>query len=84
MKEIINKCVRNQSYFICHKATISDEQVVCKTFYDRLGHKSQLIRIMERLGGIEFVPQTDNERLTPFKELSSTKKKILNNHDKES
>jgi hypothetical protein len=65
-KEIINGCVKDQSYFICHKATMKDTEVVCATFYKTLGYKSQLIRIMQRIDGIEFIEQPDAERLPSF------------------
>ena len=58
-KEIINGCVKKQSYFVCHKATINNIEVVCKKFYDTLGHTSQLVRIAERLNSIELVDQAD-------------------------
>lgn len=61
MKEIISDCLQNQRHFICHTATMNEEKVVCKTFYDKLGHKSQMVRIAERLNAIEFVEQPTGE-----------------------
>lgn len=68
-KEIIQKVVAEQSYFICHKSSMNEGRTVCATFYKTLGYKSQLIRIMERLNGIELVPQDNNERLPSYAEL---------------
>ncbi len=52
-KDILNGCRKNDSYFICHKATIEGEDICCKGFYDT--QTSNLIRIMQRLGAVEFV-----------------------------
>lgn len=71
-KEIIDGCAKKQSYFICHKSSMKDGQVVCRTFFDKLGHISQMIRIAERLNAIEFVEQSDHEKLPTY---SETKKK---------
>lgn len=65
-KEIIKECVEKQIHFICHKASINGEDIVCKSFFDKLGHRSQLIRIAERLNAIEFIEQTDSEKLIPY------------------
>ena len=59
-KQIIKGCVRDQTHFICHKASINGENIVCKSFFDNLGHNSQLIRIAERLNAIELVEQPDS------------------------
>jgi len=56
-KEILRGIVEDQSHFICHKASIAGEDVCCKTFYDRMGQHSQMVRISERLGMIKFVEQ---------------------------
>lgn len=68
-KDIIDKTVKTQSYFICHKASIEGKDVCCKTFYDTLGYKSQLVRIAQRLNCVEFVEQTDSDKLPTFKEM---------------
>lgn len=70
-KEIIKGCVQEQSYFTCHKATIEGKEIMCCNFYESLGHKSQLVRIAERLGAIEFIEQSDSEKLSSHKEMSS-------------
>ena len=68
-KEIINGCVSEQSYFICHKASMKDQEVVCSKFYKTLGYKSQMIRIAQRLGAIEFIEQEDSEKLPTYNEM---------------
>jgi predicted PolB exonuclease-like 3'-5' exonuclease len=67
VKEITKECLENQTHFICHKATMNDdEEVLCKSFFDKFGHYSQMVRIAERLGALEFVDQPDAEKLPPF------------------
>lgn len=56
-KEIVVGLKRNQTHFICHKASMRDEEILCKTSFDKFGHYSQLVRIAGRLKAIEFVPQ---------------------------
>lgn len=77
-KEIIQGCAQKQTFFICHKASMKEEEVCCKTFFDKLGHVSQLIRIAERLNAVEFIEQPDTQKLPTWAELSTPKKKRLN------
>lgn len=72
-REIIKDCTQTQSHFICHKATMNGEDVCCKTFYDKLGHVSQMVRIAERLNCVEFVSQPDSEKLISHKEIEKLK-----------
>lgn len=44
---------RNDSFFICHKATIEKKEHVCRGFYDT--RTSNMIRIAQRLGAVSFV-----------------------------
>jgi len=68
-KEIIKKCANQQTFFVCHKASIQGgEDICCKTFYDKLGHVSQMIRIAKRLGIVEEVDQPDCEKLPSWAE----------------
>jgi hypothetical protein len=60
-KDILKGCVKNQTYFVCHKASMNGENIVCKSFFDKLGHNSQLIRIAERLNAIQLVEQPDSK-----------------------
>jgi len=52
--EVLAECKRRDSHFICHKATLLNQDVCCRGFFDT--QTSQLIRIAGRLGAIEFVP----------------------------
>ena len=51
--QVLRECIKKDAHFICHKASIKDQDVVCRGFYDRFS--TNLIRIMGRLGAIEFV-----------------------------
>lgn len=73
-KEILNNCAVNQSHFICHKATMEGKDICCHTFYKTLGYRSNLIRVMERIGGIEFVEQKDSEKLPTYQEMKGNRK----------
>lgn len=68
-KDIIKDCVTKQTHFVCHKASMRNEDVCCKTFYDTLGHTSQMIRIAERLNAVEEVEQPDSDKLLSYREI---------------
>ncbi len=70
-KEIIETCKKEQNYFICHKASMENKEIVCRKFYDELGQYSQMVRIAERLNLIEFVEQTDSEKLPTHKDMEN-------------
>lgn len=70
VKDIIQTCTKKQTHFICHKASMEDKEIVCKSFYDKLGHVSQMVRIAERLNVIEFVDQPEHEKLPTAIELN--------------
>ncbi len=77
-KEIITDCAIKQTHFICHKATMNgDEEVVCKKFFDTIGFKSQMVRIAQRLNALEFIDQTDTEKLPTFKEMSNRQRSLI-------
>lgn len=48
-REVLRQCERQDAHFVCHKS----DDICCRGFYDT--HTSNLIRIMQRLNGIEFV-----------------------------
>lgn len=70
-KEIIQGCIKKQTHFQCHKSTIEGKDILCKTFYDRLGHHSQMVRIAERFNAIEFVDLPNNHKATTYNEIHS-------------
>lgn len=65
-KEIVSNCSKEQTHFICHKT----DDVVCKSFYDKLGFVSQMVRIAQRLNAVEFVEQPKSEKLPTYDEMS--------------
>lgn len=73
-KDILSDIMQQQSYFVCHKSSMSEEGgqgVCCKKFYDDMGHFSQMIRIAERLNAVEFIDQPDNKKLPTWDEMNS-------------
>jgi hypothetical protein len=68
-KEIIRDCDRNSTHFVCHKASMNGEEVVCSKFFNTIGYRSQMVRIAQRLNCLEFVEQSDTEKLPTYKEL---------------
>jgi len=74
-KDIIQGCVKKQTHFICHKASMDGKEILCKTFFDKLGHHSQMIRIAERLNMVAFVDHTNHDRLVSYKETQEAKSK---------
>jgi hypothetical protein len=73
-KELLKEIAEKQSYFVCHKASMNGEEIVCKTFFDKLGHQSQMIRIAERLNVVQFVEQNNTEKLKSFASIKTNKK----------
>jgi hypothetical protein len=54
-RDIINTCLAEDTYFVCHKATIAGEEVVCRGWYDTYGSCTNLIRIAQRLHAVQEV-----------------------------
>lgn len=75
-KQIITECSKKQTHFICHTATQENKEIVCKTFYDKLGHVSQMIRIAERLDVIEWVDQPEKKKLATYQEITKGNEKV--------
>ena len=62
VKEIIVGCKSKQTHFICHKTTGNDA-TICKKYYDKFGHYSQMVRIAYRLNDLEFIEQEPKNKL---------------------
>lgn len=75
-KDLLKEITEKQSYFVCHKASMNSEEIVCKTFFDKLGHQSQTIRIAERLNAVQFVEQNNNEKLISYASIKERAKSI--------
>ena len=65
-KEIIKDCLKNDTHFICHKASMNGEDIVCRSFYDNFD--SKLIRFAKWLGVIKFVEHNNNDKLMSYDE----------------
>ncbi len=52
-KDILRDCTKNDSHFVCHEGTMKNEDIVCRAFFEQ--RSTNLIRISQRLGMIEFV-----------------------------
>lgn len=70
-KEVIKECLETSSHFICHKASMSGQDIACKSFYDTFGERINLIRIAKRLNVVRFVEHKDNTRLISHTELNN-------------
>lgn len=68
-KGIVKDCISNQSYFICHKASIQGKDIMCKSYFDSFGHTVQLVRIAQRLNCLEFVEQSETEKLPSYQQM---------------
>jgi len=75
-KQLLEEIKEKQSYFVCHKASMNNEEIVCKKFFDELGHQSQMIRIAERLNAVQFIEQTNTEKLIPYCSITERGKSI--------
>lgn len=74
-KEIINDCAINQTHFICHKSSIDGGNVVCNSFFNKLGYKSQMVRIAGRLNMLKFIDQPEHDKLPTYNEMKTNNKK---------
>lgn len=48
MQEVINGCVRDDSHFICHKASMNKDDICCRSFFERF--TTNLERMCGRIG----------------------------------
>ena len=69
-KELLSECLTSENFFICHKASMEDKVVVCKGFFDKFKDDVTVLQLAQRLDYIEFVPQTDCEKLPTHNEIS--------------
>lgn len=57
-KEILRQVSRGGGHFICHKASLVDDEAVCAGDWEARGG-GQMGRIAGRLGAIKYVTQDD-------------------------
>jgi len=58
--EILEQCERSGKYFLCHKGSMVNEEIVCRGFYDEV--PNQALRMASRLGIVKFTepePESD-------------------------
>lgn len=56
MKDIIQTCHKQDTFFVCHKSTVKgDNGVCCKGFWDKFKHNFNLGRIAQRLNVVREV-----------------------------
>lgn len=51
-REVIQGCLQEDTFFVCHKATIKGESVCCKGFYETYGSQINIVRIAQRLNAV--------------------------------
>jgi|SRR4051812_42412759 hypothetical protein len=66
VKEMVTETLNNGATITCHDTLDYGEhpdfgEAVCRGFYDKYGPRSNLVRIMERLGGFTEVPPPGQE-----------------------
>ncbi len=54
-RDVLQSCRRDDTHFICHKATIAGREVCCRGFYDANPMAINLMRIASDLGAVRFV-----------------------------
>lgn len=66
--QMVRDCTRDQSFITCHETMVYDDPdagdptasgPMCRGFFDNHGHVSQMVRIAERLGMLEFVAASE-------------------------
>jgi hypothetical protein len=62
MAQLLKECCRDDTHFICHKATIEGKEACCRAFYDQNPGATNLMRIAGRLNAVEFVTIDDLRR----------------------
>lgn len=51
--EVLERCKKNKTQFICHKASAKKMKVICRGFYDTQANQ-EINAMLEMLGQIEF------------------------------
>src|SRR5260221_14703349 len=57
-KQIIDTCLGQDKYFICHKATLAGEDICCRVFFDTFGNDITLSRAAKIFKAVEYVEET--------------------------
>lgn len=65
-QEILEGCQREGKYFICHKSTIKDDEVVCAGFAASKYNKSAALQVaqrLEKMTGKSFIKYVNPEEI---------------------
>jgi len=73
-QEIINDCVKKQSFFICHKSP-DGKEIMCRGYYKKYGNNCLRLRIAELIGMVNFIEQPDEGKLLTHNEMSGIMRK---------
>ena len=69
LKDLIDSNVAGGAALICHQTTYGQHpeigETVCRGFYDAVGEGTNVIRVMNRLGGFEEVDPPGEGRALP-------------------
>ena len=71
MKELVQSCRQDDTFFECHKGTLAGEPVCCKGFWDTQDFTSK--QLVERLGalfGTSYVQWVTQEELNEQREAN--------------
>lgn len=60
--EIINDCVTQGKFFICHKASMNGKDTACNRFFHQ-HMNDDISKLMINIGLLEFVEHDDNEKI---------------------
>lgn len=68
-KNLVKECLNEEAYFICHKASINNQEVVCHKFYTKFGNLSRIIRLAQSFGLIKMVEQESSKKLPTYNQM---------------
>lgn len=76
-KELIGSCIKENTYFICHKSSTSrNYDVCCHTFFEKFKNKIEHLRWFIENKLVTFVDQPDTDaQLISYREIKSLDKK---------
>lgn len=64
-KDVVASCIKKQTHFVCHKASMVGETTCCYAFYKKHMDDIQKLQIFTRLNMINFIPAIkDNNVIT--------------------
>ncbi len=58
-ESIIKECIRDDTFFQCHKGTLKNQDICCRGFWDNFKDRFNLGRVVQRIGGPQFVEVKD-------------------------